>query len=236
MVERDLAESRTQAQALILAGKIYAGNSRIAKAGDMLPHDAEIRLEGEKIPWVSRGGFKLDHALKYFGLNVNEKICLDIGASTGGFTDVLLQNGAAHVYAVDVGYGQLHEKIRGDMRVTVMERTNARYIAEGDMPLVDFICCDASFISLKTVLLSPLSLLKPGGVVVALIKPQFEAGKALVKGGVVRDDNIREAVCQNIKEWFEQQGLTVFGITTSPILGPKGNQEFLIYAAFQTDK
>ncbi|MBL9033450.1 MAG: TlyA family RNA methyltransferase [Rhodospirillaceae bacterium] len=233
LVDRGLAESRAKAQALIMAGKVYSGDRRIAKAGDLLPDEAPLELKGQDHPWVSRGGLKLAHALAEFGLDPRGAIAIDVGASTGGFTDVLLAHGAAKVYAVDVGHGQLAWKLRNDPRVVVLERTNARRLSPAEIPgPVDWIVCDASFIGLETVLPAALGLAAPGAVVVALIKPQFEVGPDRVgKGGVVRDPALHEEVCARIRAWFARQpGWSVIGLTESPILGPEGNKEFLIAA------
>lgn len=233
MVDQGLAESRSRAQALILAGQVYAGDRKIMKAGDQLAAETQLTLRGKDHPWVSRGGMKLAHAIESFALDLKDRVVLDVGASTGGFTDVALHHGAAKVYAVDVGHGQLAWKLREDPRVVVLERTNARYLTRELLPdPVDAIVCDASFIGLETVLPAPLSLAAPGAMAVALIKPQFEVGKGRVgKGGVVRDPALHEEVCERIKVWFsELPGWTVLGLTESPILGPEGNKEFLIVA------
>jgi 23S rRNA (cytidine1920-2'-O)/16S rRNA (cytidine1409-2'-O)-methyltransferase len=233
LVERGLAESRTRAQALILAGKVFAGERRIAKAGDLLAEDTPISVRGQDHPWVSRGGIKLAHALAHFGLSPAGRIGLDIGASTGGFTDVLLQNGAAKVYAVDVGHGQLDWRLRNDPRVVVLERTNARHLTAEQIPEAPgAVVCDASFIGLRTVLPAGLALAAPGAFAVALIKPQFEAGPEKVgKGGVVRDPAVHEDVCATIRDWWTAlPGWRVLGIEPSPITGPEGNREFLIAA------
>jgi 23S rRNA (cytidine1920-2'-O)/16S rRNA (cytidine1409-2'-O)-methyltransferase len=233
LVERGLAASRSRAQALILAGQVRAGERRIVKAGEMLPADAALALEGRDHPWVSRGGVKLAHALAHFGLSPQGLICLDIGASTGGFTDVLLAHGAARVYAVDVGHGQLAWKLRHDPRVAVRERLNARYLTSEHIPEpVEALVCDASFISLGVLLPAPLRLCAAKAWAIALIKPQFEAGPALVgRKGVVRDPAVHQAVCAKVAAWWEAQpGWRVRGITESPILGPEGNREFLIAA------
>ena len=233
LVERGLVESRAKAQALIMAGLVYAGTKRVAKAGDTLPDDVEITLKGQEHPWVSRGGVKLAHGLAHFGLNPAGLVCLDVGASTGGFTDVLLQAGAEKVYAVDVGHGQLAWKLRSDPRVVVMEKTNARHLtAEMIAEPIAAVVCDASFIGLQTVLPAALGLCAPGAFAVALIKPQFEAGAGQVgKGGVVRDAMVHEEVCARIENWFAGlEGWEVLGITPSPIKGPEGNVEFLIGA------
>jgi 23S rRNA (cytidine1920-2'-O)/16S rRNA (cytidine1409-2'-O)-methyltransferase len=231
LVDLGLAESRSRAQALILAGKVFAGTRRVEKAGQPVAEDAALEVRGQDHPWVSRGGLKLDHALQFFGLSPAGAICLDIGASTGGFTDVLLANGAARVHAVDVGHGQLAWKLRSDPRVVVHERVNARHLtAEAIGEPVAVVVCDASFIGLETILPAPLALCAPGGWAVALIKPQFEAGPALVgRGGVVRDPAVHEAVCARIGAWWSAlAGWRVLGIEPSPITGPEGNREFLI--------
>ncbi|MDH3704082.1 MAG: TlyA family RNA methyltransferase [Alphaproteobacteria bacterium] len=233
LVERGLAESRTRAQALILAGKVFSGERRIEKAGETIREDTPLEVRGQDHPWVSRGGLKLDHALAEFELDVGGAVCLDVGASTGGFTDVLLARGAAKVYAVDVGHGQFAWKLRNDARVVVLERTNARYLTAAEIPEpVDIIVCDASFIGLETVLPASLELAAPGANVVALIKPQFEVGKGQVgKGGVVRDPALHEAVCTRIRGWLDDQpDWTVLDVIESPITGPEGNVEFLIAA------
>ncbi len=233
LVERGLADSRTKAQALILAGKVYCGERRIEKAGDLLPEGLPLVLRGQDHPWVSRGGIKLAHALAHFGLSPAGRIGLDIGASTGGFTDVLLQNGAARVYAVDVGHGQLDWKLRNDSRVVVLERVNARHLTGEQIPEAPAcIVCDASFIGLRTVLPAGLALAAPDAWAVALIKPQFEAGPEKVgKGGVVRDPAVHEEVCATIRDWWAAlPGWQVIGIEPSPITGPEGNREFLIAA------
>ncbi|HWT10317.1 MAG TPA: TlyA family RNA methyltransferase [Roseomonas sp.] len=233
LVERGLAESRTRAQALILAGKVFSGERRIAKAGDLLAEDTPVSVRGQDHPWVSRGGIKLAHALDHFGLSPEGRVGLDIGASTGGFTDVLLTRGAARVYAVDVGHGQLDWKLRNDPRVVVLERTNARHLTAAQIPEPPgAVVCDASFIGLRTVLPAGLALAAPGAFAVALIKPQFEAGPERVgKGGVVRDPAVHEDVCATIRDWWAGlPGWRVLGIEPSPITGPEGNREFLIAA------
>lgn len=232
MVSRGLAESRTRAQALIMAGAVFSGEKKLAKSGEMLADDAPLEVRGKDYPWVSRGGIKLDHGLTHFGFDVAGTVALDIGSSTGGFTDVLLSRGAAKVFAVDVGTNQLAWKLRQDPRVVVHERTNARSLnASIITQAVDIVVCDASFISLFKVLQAPLKLAKPGAKLIALIKPQFEAGREEVgKGGVVRDPAVHERVCDEAKDWVELQGWTVRGITPSPITGPEGNVEFLLGA------
>lgn len=233
LVERGLVESRTRAQALIMAGAVYSGEQRLNKPGHQITPDTPLTLRSKDHPWVSRGGLKLVHGLEHFGLNVEGNTAIDVGSSTGGFTDVLLSHKAAHVFAVDVGYGQLDSKLRADERVTVMERTNARYLsAEHVSEPVDLVVCDASFIGLRTVLPAALSLTKPDAHLIALIKPQFEVGKERVgKNGVVRDPELHQEVCETITGWLA--GLpnwTVLGVTESPITGPAGNKEFLIGA------
>lgn len=232
LVERGLAESRTRAQALILAGLVFSGEQRVSKAGDLIRPDQPLELRGQDHPWVSRGGLKLDHAIRHFGLSATDRICLDVGASTGGFTDVLLHYGARKVFAVDVGHGQLAWKLRNDPRVVVMERVNARYLdATQIAEPIQAVVCDASFIGLRTVLPAALALAAPGAWAVALIKPQFEVGPAIAKGGVVRDAAVHDRVCREIRAWWsELPGWQVQGIEASPILGPEGNREFLIAA------
>lgn len=233
LVDRGLAESRTRAQALIRAGTVLAGTRRVDKPGELLPADAELLVKGRDHPWVSRGGVKLAHGLDRFGIDPAGRVCLDVGAATGGFTDVLLQRGAARVYAVDVGHGQLAWRLRQDSRVVVLERTNARHLTAQQVPEpVGLVVCDASFIGLRTVLPAPLALTAPDAGLVALIKPQFEVGRAqLGKGGVVRDPALHDEVCRSIAGWLaEQPGWRVLGIVESPITGPEGNREFLIGA------
>jgi 23S rRNA (cytidine1920-2'-O)/16S rRNA (cytidine1409-2'-O)-methyltransferase len=233
LVDLGLAESRSRAQALILAGKVFSGTRRVEKAGQPVADDAALEVRGQDHPWVSRGGLKLDHALAHFGLSPAGAICLDIGASTGGFSDVLLAHGAARVHAVDVGHGQLAWKLRGDPRVVVHERVNARYLTAAAIgEKVQVLVCDASFIGLETVLPAPLALCVPGAWAVALIKPQFEAGPGAVgKGGVVRDPGVHASVCARIRDWWASlPGWRVLGVTESPITGPEGNREFLIGA------
>ena len=232
LVARGLAESRTRAQALILAGNVFAGHRRVAKAGDLLPEDAELTLKGRDHPWVSRGGIKLDHGLTHFGFDVTGAVALDVGSSTGGFTDVLLSRGAAKVYAVDVGTNQLAWKLRSDDRVAVHEQTNARDLTAGIVAEpIDIVVCDASFISLAKVLDRGLDLARPGARLVALVKPQFEAGRAEVgKGGVVRDEAVHRRVCDEAAAWVGSKGWNVIGIEPSPITGPEGNVEFLLGA------
>ena len=232
LVARGLAESRTRAQALILAGNVFAGDRRVAKAGDLLPDDAALTVKGRDHPWVSRGGVKLNHGLTHFGFDVTGAVALDVGSSTGGFTDVLLTRGAARVYAIDVGTNQLAWKLRSDSRVIVHEQTNARGINREIVPEpIDILVCDASFIALAKVLDAALELARPGAMLVALVKPQFEAGRGEVgKGGVVRDAAVHLRVCDAAAAWIESRGWRVIGVEPSPITGPEGNVEFLLGA------
>jgi len=215
-----------------MAGAVFSAEKKLSKAGDLLAEDAPLEVRGKDHPWVSRGGIKLDHGLSHFGVDVIGAVALDVGSSTGGFTDVLLSRGAARVYAVDVGTNQLAWKLRQDPRVIVHEQTNARSLDSDTVPEpVDVIVCDASFIGLAKVLEAPLKLARPGATLVALVKPQFEAGRAEVgKGGVVRDPSVHERVCAEVKAWVESQDWTVLGLTPSPITGPEGNVEFLLGA------
>lgn len=215
-----------------MAGTVFSGEKKLTKAGDMLAEGAPLEVRGKDHPWVSRGGIKLDHGLTHFGFDVAGAVALDVGSSTGGFTDVLLSRGAAKVYAVDVGTNQLAWKLRQDPRVVVHEQTNARSLDSSTVTEpVDVVVCDASFISLAKVLEAPLKLAKPGARLVALIKPQFEAGRDEVgKGGVVRDPAVHGRICAEAATWMESQGWTVLGITPSPITGPEGNVEFLLGA------
>lgn len=233
LVARGLAESRSRAQALILAGLVYSGEQRVEKPGQALAADAALQVRARDHPWASRGGIKLAHALAHFGLSPRGRICLDIGASTGGFVDVLLANGASRVHAVDVGHGQLAWKLRTDPRVVLHERVNARYLSEAEIPEpIAALTSDASFIPLATVLPAPLALTAPGAWAIALIKPQFELGPGAVgRGGVVRDPAAHAEVCARIAAWWAGiPGWRVLGITASPITGPAGNREFLIAA------
>ncbi|WP_166037529.1 TlyA family RNA methyltransferase [Sphingosinicella sp. YJ22] len=232
LVERGLAESRARAQALILAGTVFSGERKIDKAGQPLANDAVLEVRGRDHPWVSRGGIKLAHGLDHFGWDVTGAVALDVGSSTGGFTDVLLTRGAAKVYAVDVGTNQLAWKLRQDPRVIVHEQTNARNLTPEIIPEpVDIVVCDASFIGLSKVLDRALDFVRPGGRLLALVKPQFEAERGEVgKGGVVRDPAVHERVVQSAKGWVESRGWRVEGVTQSPITGPEGNIEFLLGA------
>lgn len=233
LVDRQLADTRAKAQALIAAGKVYSNEVKLDKAGHLVAQDIPLTVREAEHPWVSRGGMKLTHGLTHFSIDPKGLTCLDVGASTGGFTDVLLTHGAVKVYAVDVGHGQLDWKLRQDARVVVMEKTNARNLDSAQIPDAPaLIVCDASFISLKTVLPASLALAAPDATLIALIKPQFEVGKGNVgKGGVVRDESLHQEVCEDIRNWLaETIGWHVLGITESPIKGPKGNTEFLIAA------
>lgn len=234
LVDSGLAESRTRAQALILAGLVFLGDRKIDKAGQQLPEDAVLEVRGKDHPWVSRGGIKLAHAIDHFGIDVTGMTAIDVGSSTGGFTDVLLSKGAARVYAVDSGTNQLAWKLRSDPRVIVHEQTSARILTDDHIPeAVDIIVCDASFISLAKVLERPMTFARPGAQLAALIKPQFEAGREEVgKGGVVRDPEVHARVCEDVRSWLTGKGWNVTGITPSPITGPQGNIEFLIHARF----
>jgi 23S rRNA (cytidine1920-2'-O)/16S rRNA (cytidine1409-2'-O)-methyltransferase len=231
LVERGLAETRSRAAALILAGKVFSGERRIAKAGDLLADETPLELRGQDHPWVSRGGVKLAAALDHFAIDPAGRICLDVGASTGGFTDVLLSRAAAKVYAVDVGQGQLAWKLRQDPRVVVLERQNARNLTRREVPEApSLVVCDASFIGLATVLWAPLALAADQVELVALIKPQFEVGRDGVgKGGIVRDAASRQAAVDRVAAWLAgQPGWGVVGVMQSPIAGTEGNIEYLI--------
>lgn len=232
LADRGLAESRTRAQALVMAGLVFAGETRLTKPGQLLAEDAKITVRGRDHPWVSRGGIKLAHALDHFGLAPAGAVAMDIGSSTGGFTDVLLSRGAAHVFAVDSGTNQLAWKLRRDPRVTVLEQTSARILTPSHIHRhCNWVVCDASFISLVKVLERPLELAATRCRLVALIKPQFEVGREEVgKGGVVRDPALHARVCGEVGEWVEERGFSVQGIVESPITGPEGNVEFLISA------
>lgn len=233
LVERGLVESRAKAQALVLAGLVYSHTRRIDKAGDQVAEDAPLSVKGQAHPWVSRGGMKLDKGLGVFDIDPTGLTAIDVGASTGGFTDVLLTRGATRVFAVDVGHGQLAWKLRTDERVVVLEKTNARHLTAELIPdPIDLVVCDASFIGLEVVLPAALDLTVAGGRLVALIKPQFEVGKGRVgKGGVVREPELHDEVCERIRVWLDNRpGWRVLDITQSPILGPEGNKEFLIGA------
>jgi 23S rRNA (cytidine1920-2'-O)/16S rRNA (cytidine1409-2'-O)-methyltransferase len=232
LVDRGLAESRTRAQALIMAGLVFAGTRKVDKPGQTLAEDVTLDVRGRDHPWVSRGGIKLAHGLDHFGWDVTDTVAIDVGSSTGGFTDVLLSRGAARVYAVDSGTNQLAWKLRQDPRVIVHEQTSARTLTAAHIPEpVDLIVCDASFIGLAKVLERPMSFATPGARLLALIKPQFEAGRSEVgKGGVVRDPEVRTRVCDAVVAWLSASGWPVNGVVESPITGPEGNVEYLVAA------
>ena len=232
LVEQGLADSREKAKAIIMSGIVYVDNEKEDKAGSTFEETAKIEVRGKTLPYVSRGGLKLEKAMKSFPISLEESICMDVGASTGGFTDCMLQNGAKQVFAVDVGHGQLDWKLRNDPRVVCMEKTNIRYVTKdqiGDVEL-DFASIDVSFISLTKVLPPVYEMLKENGEVVALIKPQFEAGREKVgKKGVVRDRNVHKEVIEKILDYAPTAGFTVLGLTFSPVKGPEGNIEYLVW-------
>jgi 23S rRNA (cytidine1920-2'-O)/16S rRNA (cytidine1409-2'-O)-methyltransferase len=232
LVELGLAPTRAKAQAMVLAGQVVVDDQRIDKPGTRVPTEAEVRLKGEQMPYVSRGGLKLEAALRHFHLDVRGAVCADVGASTGGFTDCLLQAGAAKVYALDVGRGQLHARLRADPRVVLREGVNARHLGPSDLPEpVSVLVLDVSFISLTQVLPATVQLLAPGGMTVALVKPQFEAGREQVgKGGVVRDDAVRAEAVGRVQRCLEELGLIPVGALDSPVHGPAGNREILLVA------
>ncbi len=234
-------ETRSKAQAVIMSGQVLVDDTIVTKAGTFVKIDQTIAIKAKDCPWVSRGGFKLAKAIKAYSLNINDVTAIDVGASTGGFTDVLLKNGAKHVYAVDVGHGQLDWSLRNHPQVSVLEKTNARYLKTEQIPQpVDMVVCDASFINLAKVLPAALSLTKPAATLIALIKPQFEAGnflegkKAVQRGkGVIKDAGIHQRVCDDVVSWLNSIEWSVQGLIESPITGPKGNKEFLVYATRQ---
>ncbi len=230
LVDNGLVSSRSRARALIMEGKVLVNDVPVTKAGTMIPVDASVRLRGSDHPYVSRGGLKLEGALKHFSFDFSGLVVMDVGASTGGFTDCLLMNGAAEVHAIDVGYGQLHWKLRNDSRVHVHERTNIRHVRPGDLePPPQAAVIDVSFISLRTVLPVVFRLLPPESPVIALIKPQFEVGPHRIgKGGVVREERYRQDAVDGIRDFLQEHGATIEGVITSPIKGPKGNVEYLI--------
>ncbi len=239
LVDKGLAPTRERAQSLILAAKVLVNGHIVTKAGQKVPEASEIRIAGDAIPYVSRGGLKLEHAIRSFSIQVSGRTAMDVGASTGGFTDCLLSFGARKVYAVDVGYGQLALRLRNDLRVIVLERRNIRQLPVELIPEpIQIATIDTSFISLKLVIPSVLKFLEAGAVVVALIKPQFEAGrKQASKGaGVIRDESIHEEVCGSLAEFIAGLGLNPIGIVPSPLLGPKGNREFLMAAVMSRQK
>ncbi len=231
MVEKGLVASRQRAQAMIMAGNVLVNCQLVEKSGHLISEASEITLKGETIPYVSRGGLKLEKALESFAVSVQGLVCLDVGASTGGFTDCLLQHGAVHVYAVDVGYGQLAWQLRQDARVTAIERMNIRNMPLNMLPEpVDLVTIDVSFISLKIVVPAVMKFIRKPAWIIALIKPQFEVGKGKVgKGGVVRDPLQHESVLNELDQFFKDSGWTCLAVVPSPILGPSGNKEFLIH-------
>ncbi len=237
LVEQGLAPSREKAKAMIMAGNVYAGGQKEDKAGTMFPPDVPIEVRGNTLPYVSRGGLKLEKAMNVFPIDLNGTICMDIGASTGGFTDCMLQNGAVRVYSVDVGYGQLDWKLRNDARVVCMEKTNIRYVKPEDIPdRIRFASADVSFISLTKILLPVRELMTEDGEIVCLIKPQFEAGREKVgKKGVVRDPSVHEEVIRLVTDYARSIGFCPSGLTFSPIKGPEGNIEYLLYLKRQGD-
>ena len=229
LVDRGLVDSRSRAQALVMAGLVFSGERRLDKAGQQVADDTAIEVRGQDHPWVSRGGLKLAHALSEFAIDVSGAVGLDVGASTGGFTDVLLAHGAAKVYAVDVGHGQLAWKLRSDPRVVVLEKTNARHLTADQVPEpVDIVVCDASFISLRTIMPAVLPHVREGGFVVAMVKPQFEAGRENVKKGVVRDPVVIVECSDAVAETAAGLGWVETGRAAAPIQGPKGNQEVFL--------
>ena len=231
LFEKGFAESREKAKALIMAGQVYVNGNKVTKSGESIKPDDSIEVRGEKMPYVSRGGYKLEKAVKEFGLSLEGAVCMDIGASTGGFTDCMLQNGAVKVYSIDVGYGQLAWKLRTDERVVNLERTNFRHVTKDIIPEeIDFASVDVSFISLKLIIPVMKGLLKNGGRAVCLIKPQFEAGREKVgKKGVVRELSTHIEVVEEIKDFVLENGFSVLNLDFSPIKGPQGNIEYLIY-------
>lgn len=231
LVEKDLVQSRERARARIMAGQVFVNRNLMDKPGVQVAANSHIELKGEDLPYVSRGGLKLEAALNAFPCHVAGKDCLDIGASTGGFTDCLLQNGARRVYAVDVGYGQLAWKLRQDPRVAVIERTNFRHMPRSAIETpIDVVTIDVSFISLRIIVPAALKFMKDSSIILALIKPQFEVGKGQVgKGGVVRDPELHTAVIRDLRTFFHEIDLNTEGVIPSPILGPKGNREFIVY-------
>lgn len=236
LVEKNIISSREKAKACIMEGKVYVDGQKVDKAGEKVNSDANIEYRGDTLKYVSRGGLKLEKAMNEYDISLENKVCMDIGASTGGFTDCMLQNGACKVFSVDVGYGQFAWKLRTDERVVCMERTNIRYVTPDDIgELLDFASIDVSFISLKKIMPATLNLLKESGEVVALIKPQFEAGREKVgKKGVVHEKETHKEVVYGIVDYLLEQDLNVLGVNYSPIKGPEGNREYLVY--FTKDK
>ncbi len=238
LIEKGIFTSRERAKAAIMSGKVFVDGKRVDKAGEKVIEEAALEYKGEKMPYVSRGGYKLAKAIKEFAIDLRDKQCIDIGASTGGFTDCMLQNGAIKVYSVDVGYGQLAWKLRTDSRVVCMERTNFRYVTKENIPEeIDFASIDVSFISLKKIIPTALDLMADTGEIVALIKPQFEAGRDKVgKKGVVKDKNTHSEVIKSIIDFLEDKNLSILGLSYSPIKGPEGNIEYLVYFSKEYSK
>ncbi|SFC96953.1 TlyA family RNA methyltransferase [Clostridium uliginosum] len=238
LVEKGIINSRERAKACIMEGKVFIDGQRVDKAGEKISYEADIEYRGETLPYVSRGGLKLEKAMKSYDISLEGKVCMDIGASTGGFTDCMLQNGAIKVFSVDVGYGQFAWKLRTDERVVCMERTNIRYVTPEDIgQALDFASIDVSFISLKKIMPATLSLLKSDGEVVALIKPQFEAGREKVgKKGVVREISTHKEVVYGIIDFLKEKELNILGVGYSPIKGPEGNREYLVYFTKDNEK
>ncbi len=231
LVEKKLVESRTKAQAMIMAGQIYINNKKVKKSGELFNSDIEINIKNLHPIWVSRGAIKILHAIDYFNINISSKICLDLGASTGGFSQVLLNKNAKKIYSVDVGKNQLHEKLKKEKKIINIEKTNARYLNSLLIKeKIDIIVCDVSFISLKKIIEPTMKFLKNNGIIIALIKPQFEAEKKEIKKGVVLEKKVHDRICQDYKKWFRYDcNMNVIGLVESPIKGPKGNREYLIY-------
>lgn len=237
LVNQGYVESREKAKKMIMAGLVFVNHQREDKVGTPIAADSLIEIKADTNPYVSRGGLKLEKAIKQYGIDLTDKVCIDIGASTGGFTDCMLQNGAAKVYSVDVGYGQLHWKLRQDKRVVCLEKTNVRYLDSTQVPeQVDFISVDVSFISITKIMEAALGRLKPGGQIVCLIKPQFEAGRDKVgKNGVIKQPVVHQEVIEKIQRLFLNQGIEILGLDYSPIKGPKGNIEYLIYGRYRAE-
>ena len=231
LVEKQLVETRTKAKAMIMAGQVFVDEKQINKSGEMFKEDVRIKVKNLQPKWVSRGAFKILHALNNFDIEINNKTCLDLGASTGGFSQVLLKKGAKKIYSIDVGKNQLHEKLRLENKIINIEKTNARYLTSATIgDKIDIIVCDVSFISMKKVIEPCLKFLTNNGKIIALIKPQFEVKKQEIKKGVVLDKNVHLRICDEYKNWFKEKCLMkVVDLVESPIKGPKGNREFLIY-------
>ncbi|MBG76350.1 MAG: TlyA family rRNA (cytidine-2'-O)-methyltransferase [Pelagibacteraceae bacterium] len=231
LFEKKFVESRTKGQALIMSGSVYVGENKVFKSGELYNDNINIKIRNNS-SWVSRGALKLEPIILKNNVKIDKKICMDVGSSTGGFTQVLLKYNAKKIYSIDVGYGQLHEKIKANKKVISLERKNAKYLTKQEIKdTIDLIVCDASFISLKKVIKIPIKFLKKKGEIIALIKPQFEANRAEVKGGVIKDASVHERICMEIKDWFfNENNFKVCSIIESSIKGPKGNKEFFIYA------